>query len=153
MIIQPHLLYIILSLLLGMVISILFIKMIKKRRASLNKEILLSESSSMFFVPTSKYNGTLAMVVKNVLPPSMRRTHDMTGKQALLFKMKREDLKIDGWASDGHIRGEYHELGNERYYVYVQPMRKGRRGIELEDYLTSRASEKIVATSSLIEKI
>lgn len=112
------------------------IKWIRKRRAALKKKELPPETSSIFFVPTSKYNGTLAMVVKNILPPSIRRTHDMSGKQALQFKIHRDDLKVDGWASDGHIQGEYHDLGDQRYYVYIQPMRKGRRGIELEDFLT-----------------
>lgn len=112
-------------------IAFFLIKRTRKSLTELKKKELPPETSSVFFVPTSKYNGILAMIIKNVLPPSIHRTHDMSRSQILQFKKHRDDLKTDGWAADGHIQNEYHVLGNQNYYIYKQTMRKGRRGIKI----------------------
>ena len=129
------LIVIIISSLVATLAAISLTRRIKNRLSVKSIKKPLPETSSTLFVENSKYNGTLAMVAKNVLPPSMNRNYNLSNNQALKFKRKRDDLKIDGWVSDGHIRGEYHEVGNEHYYVYSQPMRIGRRGIDLDDYL------------------
>ena len=105
------LIVIIISSLVATLAAISLTRRIKNRLRVKSIKKPLPETSSTFFVENSKYNGTLAMVVKNVLPPSMNRNYNLSNKQALKFKRKRDDLKIDGWVSDGHIRGEYHEVG------------------------------------------